>query len=158
MLKLPREIHRIVPKEIFAVLSGAFGYFGCFLFVAIASVSPREGQPGHTIATFLASFEVGAFFYLIYIHPMFVPVGWAGIFVLAYYHKRLAVSAAVTSCAIYAYFATAEELQRNISLADLQQGVGVYLDVKSSGFAVHTIPFIIYFGVLLALTLRKKPK
>jgi hypothetical protein len=158
MLKPIREFFQIVPKEMFAALSGIFGYLGSMLFMAIASVAPRAGQPGHAVAVFLADFEVDAFLYLMYIHPMFIGAGWAVIFIFGYFRKRLAVIAAATGCAIFAYFSTTKELQRSITLVDLQEGIEDYFNMKSDGFAVHTIPFVIYFGVLLALTFRKKPK
>lgn len=148
----------MVPEKVRIAIFAIFGYLGCLLFIAIGIMSSPPNQPGHAVAVFLLSFEVGPSLYLMVISPIFIGLGWSGIFVFAYFRKRFAVFATTSIFAIYAYFETTKELERTISFSALQQGVDVYLDLKSSGFAVHTIPFIIYFSVLLALTFRKKPK
>jgi hypothetical protein len=158
MLKNFQVICIYLSKVFFVIVYGIFGYLTSLFFILLAASTPSETSPTYGPELFLVNFEIGLFFYLGYVHPSLIGVGWSIIFIMAYFRKRIIVISIFGILFAYACFATVNGLRRNIHWDKFKNSLLIFFDPRSSEFIVSVLPLAVILIIVLALTFRRQPR
>jgi hypothetical protein len=155
MLKILRCIFNEFTPNVLTVIAGIVGYFISTLFLMVASLMQKVTSPDYVVALLITNFEIGAFYYLGYLHPILIPLGWSVILILATLRKRISVVILLTTSFVYSIIETGNSLGRSIRYVELVAGFRIFLDPKSSEFVVVTLPLIVIMSLTIAFAFRR---
>jgi hypothetical protein len=145
-----------IPPAIGATITAVIGYGVGWWFIFLAYFLPRKDDPAYVIGSLLANFEVIPFAYLIILGPPALGFGWALIFLLAYFRRRIIFTASIAALGIQAYLRVTRNLGRAITSDDVSAGLHYFADPLSRPFYFYTVPLMLVLLGLVVLAFRPR--